>query len=55
MALEDTKVGEYTVPKGCKLCFNVPALHHHPEYYADPETFNPERFLPGNPEHERRP
>lgn len=32
------------IEKGTTVQIPVHAIHHDPEYYADPETFNPDRF-----------
>uniref|UniRef100_A0A2A4J3L1 unspecific monooxygenase n=1 Tax=Heliothis virescens TaxID=7102 RepID=A0A2A4J3L1_HELVI len=47
-------VEDYTFPSGLKVekdtRVHLPVyhLHHHPEYFPDPEQFQPERFLPEN-------
>ncbi|XP_014214659.1 probable cytochrome P450 6a13 [Copidosoma floridanum] len=33
-----------TIPKGTRVWIPVYGIHHDPNNYADPETFNPERF-----------
>jgi len=35
------------VPKGYDVGIPIYAIHHNPEYYPDPYTFKPERWLPG--------
>ncbi|XP_069704221.1 cytochrome P450 4C1-like isoform X1 [Periplaneta americana] len=45
---EDVAVGEYVLPAGTNVGFNPYILHRNPEYYPDPEKFDPERFLPEN-------
>lgn len=32
------------IEKGTKLIIPIFALHHHPDYYADSDKFNPDRF-----------
>ncbi|XP_046556086.1 cytochrome P450 2C42-like, partial [Haliotis rubra] len=44
----DTKVGGYDIPKGTPVIINHYALHHDPEQWGDPHTFNPDRFLDQN-------
>lgn len=39
---------DYTVAKGSGIMIPIMAIHHDPEIYPDPETFNPERFSPEN-------
>lgn len=45
-------VKDYTVPgtdqiiqKGTPVLIPIYAIHHDPEYYADPDQFEPERFV----------
>jgi len=40
----DVEVGGYIFPKG--TIFQIPsyAIHHDPQYFPDPESFNPDRF-----------
>jgi cytochrome P450 len=44
---EDTFNG-LTLPKGSNLLFSVYEIHRHPDFWKDPETFIPERFLDEN-------
>jgi cytochrome P450 len=44
IALEDVQLGGYTVPKGSTLFISPYVMHHLPQYFADPEAFQPERF-----------
>ncbi|TBU24874.1 cytochrome P450 [Dichomitus squalens] len=46
--LEDDVYEGYFIPKGSIVCINQWNILHDPEIYADPFTFNPERFLPGH-------
>ncbi|XP_075550202.1 cytochrome P450 3A21-like [Dermacentor variabilis] len=38
------------LPKGCPILIPLYAIHHDPEFFSDPESFNPERFSDGNME-----
>ncbi|XP_071740985.1 cytochrome P450 76C1-like [Rutidosis leptorrhynchoides] len=42
---KDSKVGGYTVPKGCCVFLNAYSIHRDPRYWDNPLEFNPERFL----------
>ncbi|KAA1478269.1 cytochrome P450 [Dentipellis sp. KUC8613] len=42
---EDTFAG-YRIPKGTWVTANIWSMLHDEEMYPDPDTFNPERFLP---------
>lgn len=43
----EEKVAGYTIPKDTNLVVLTHLLHRHPNYWTDPETFSPERWLNG--------
>ncbi|KAG8188042.1 hypothetical protein JTE90_009916 [Oedothorax gibbosus] len=43
-ALEDVQYGDLKIPKGTLIQAPVYLMHHDPEFWTDPETFDPERF-----------
>ncbi|XP_036610276.1 cytochrome P450 2J2-like [Trichosurus vulpecula] len=45
VAIVDTTVAGYHVPKGAILSTNLTGLNRDPNEWATPETFNPEHFL----------
>jgi cytochrome P450 len=45
--IRDVRVGEYLFPKGAIVNVPIGHIQHDPEFFVDPETFRPERFLPG--------
>ena len=45
---EDTTVGEYGVKKGSIIALSPYVMHHLPEYFPNPERFDPERFSAEN-------
>lgn len=42
---EDVPFENYVIPKGTTIFTNLWALFHNPEYYEEPEKYNPERFI----------
>ena len=42
---KDTKIGELIIKKGVCVKFPVWAMHHSEDFFQDPETFRPERFM----------
>ncbi|KAG8199014.1 hypothetical protein JTE90_001809 [Oedothorax gibbosus] len=47
----DHQLGSYTVPKGSNVLAPVWDIHHDPDLWPDPWTFNPDRFSPDNKTH----
>lgn len=45
-ALEDDVVGGYHVPKDSNVVLCSYVTHRHPEFWENPEGFDPDRFLP---------
>ncbi len=52
-ALADDVIGGYRVPAKSLLALSPFLLHRHPDYWENPEGFDPDRFAPG--EAEKRP
>ncbi|KNE67491.1 hypothetical protein AMAG_11951 [Allomyces macrogynus ATCC 38327] len=40
----DTVVGGYMIPAGTEVLFGIEVMSHDPKYFADPESFNPDRW-----------
>lgn len=45
MALQDTTLQGYDIPKGTILMLGLDAIHNQRDIWGDPEVFRPERFL----------
>ena len=45
-ALEDDEVGGVHIPAKSMLLFNIYGVQHNPQYWDNPEGFDPERFTP---------
>ncbi|EGG18724.1 cytochrome P450 family protein [Cavenderia fasciculata] len=42
---QDVILSDYFFPKNCMVAASVDVLHHDPDYFDDPHTFNPDRFM----------
>ncbi len=47
-AVNDDVIGGYHIPAGSTVFISPYATHRYPGIWADPEVFDPERFMPGN-------
>nr|GBN77073.1 Cytochrome P450 3A11 [Araneus ventricosus] len=43
-ALEDVQYGDIHIPKGTLIQAPVHLMHHDPDFWSEPEIFDPERF-----------
>lgn len=49
IAEKDYQIDEkLTIPAGTPVYVNALGMQYDPEYFPDPEQFNPDRFLPEN-------
>jgi cytochrome P450 len=44
LAVADDEVEGYHIPAGKQVGINIYGVHHHPDYWPEPEQFRPERF-----------
>lgn len=47
-AEKDWRYGKYLIKKGTSVMVPVYQLHHDPQYWVEPEKFDPDRFSPEN-------
>jgi cytochrome P450 len=45
-AINDDHIGGYRIPAGSTIFVSPYLVHRHPEFWENPEAFDPERFLP---------
>jgi hypothetical protein len=45
MCEETITIDGVTIEKGCSVQIPIWVIHYNPEYYPDPEKFDPERYL----------
>ncbi|KAM4637094.1 steroid 17-alpha-hydroxylase/17,20 lyase [Discoglossus pictus] len=48
VAMKDSSIGEYTIPKEARVVINLWSLHHDEKEWENHEVFIPERFLDEN-------
>lgn len=47
-ALQDDNIGGYTIPRNALLLISAYVTHRHPEFWPEPDLFDPLRFTPEN-------
>ncbi len=54
-AIDDDDIGGYRIPRGSTVLLSPYLTHRHPDFWENPEAFDPERFQPaaakGRPRH----
>lgn len=45
-ATQDDEIAGYRIPAGSTVSMSPYAMHRHPDYWVDPDRFNPSRFTP---------
>lgn len=45
-SVEEDVVEGYKIPANTQVLINIYGLHHDPQYWANPDTFDPDHFLP---------
>ena len=53
--VKDFEFGGYHVPAGTRVLLSLAACHRLPEVFANPDTFDPDRFAPPREEDKRTP
>jgi cytochrome P450 len=48
MALSDDRAGDLAIPRGSTVVVFIYGVHHSPQYWQNPESFDPERFTKAN-------
>ncbi|GLH09718.1 Cytochrome P450 4C1 [Gryllus bimaculatus] len=43
---QDIEIGEYCLPEGSEVMLHIYHVHRNHKYFPEPETFNPDNFLP---------
>lgn len=43
------RIGEWVIPRGYGVIVGINQIHHNPAAFADPERFDPQRYLDGSP------
>ncbi|MEU7525028.1 cytochrome P450 [Saccharothrix sp. NPDC042600] len=51
ITLVDTKIAGYDVRAGSQILISPWVTHRHPDFWPNPTTFDPSRFLDGGPTH----
>lgn len=54
-ALRPDRIGDTEIPTNSVVAISPYVLHRHPAYWADPETFDPRRFMNASAEGKRHP
>ena len=52
-AAEECELGGYKIPKGSYVFMSQYAMHRHPQYWKNPEAFDPNRFAANQPDVDR--
>ncbi|MFH8680802.1 cytochrome P450 [Streptomyces lydicus] len=47
---QDTQLGRHPLPAGTSLAYSPYLIHHRPDLYTDPDTFDPDRWDPRRPQ-----
>ncbi|MFN8374498.1 MAG: cytochrome P450 [Anaerolineae bacterium] len=49
VAMENTELSGYRIPRGSEVIYSPYITHHMPEIYPEPQRFNPDRWLTSSP------